>query len=194
MRRTLACVALSVVIALFAAWSADAAITVSDAKRIADQAWPASPCVGRLVVVANPDLPFSRDGQVLHDGSCRIEILPGLDPGRRCDVIVHEAGHRAGLFLDPVPHPASGVMSAHGDRYPPCHPKTSLRAEVVRELQWLLPMPRTQWRVRCGTEARVMRCYAKRGPQVRRFRVHVRRTEFLVLEGREATSVSRARA
>lgn len=172
---------------------ADAAISVSDAKRIADRAWPASPCAGKLVVVPAPWLLEleNRDGAVRNDGSCRIEIRTGMDPSRRCDVIVHEAGHRAGLFLAPAPHPPAGVMSAHGDPYPPCHPKVTLRTEVVRELRWLLPTPRRLWRVSCGAESRVMRCVAKRGPRVRRFRVHVRRTEFLVLEGREATSVSR---
>lgn len=168
-------------------------ITVTQAKRIADQAWPQSPCAGRLIVVPAPWLlPLeNRDGAVRDDGSCRIEIRPGLDAARRCDVIVHEAGHRAGLFLSPVPHPASGVMSEYAGPYPPCHPRGTVRAEVVRELRWLLPPPRKTWRVGCGPERRVMRCYAKRGQRVRRFRVHVRPTELLVLEGRAATSIGR---
>jgi hypothetical protein len=187
---------LSLVLSLMVCAPAGAAgLSVADAKRIADQAWPASRCAGQLVVVGTTELGApDRDGLYVHDGSCRILVRPGLPPDRRCDVIVHEAGHAAGLALSTERpdgswedhHPATGVMAAHGGEWPACHPPArveSTRTQIRGNVRALLPAP-GPWMVRCGpTRSRVTRCTARQpGRVTRRLRVVTHRRVFAITQ------------
>ena len=101
----------------------------------ADAAWPHSPCVGKLVVVWDHSV-----GARGHAGeatgidawtdqpwelrSCTMSIDPAwwatAPKSDRCALVVHEAGHLAGL-----PHQDSGVMAAHAETPTLCIPSVT---------------------------------------------------------------------
>lgn len=135
--------------------------TVTDAIAIADQQWPDSPCAGHLTVISDPALAGSGlDGWTEFDGSCVIRIASDLggDSAHRCDIIVHEGGHRAGLG-----HSEHGIMRADPEPWPPCH---SVRPAIIARIRSMLPTHRGVWRVTCPDHGTAIRCRAT-GPRVK---------------------------
>jgi len=114
--------------------------------RIADQAWPWSHCTNRLAVDVVPQLapdPGSTGTTVLGrayigDPDCRMRIVSNQDDYTACVVIVHEAGHVAGLE-----HQPGGIMAAildevlHRRRYVPCLPDVEPRLRRGDALEWV---------------------------------------------------------
>lgn len=156
---------------------------VAHGVAVAEAAWPGSPCAGGINVTVAPLPPIGNevlDGyatgvEVAPDGSfvtrsCDIQIDPqvlAVGPEHTCDVIVHEAGHLAGLQ-----HTATGIMAPSAGTFPACHPVLSPRAQVQELLSGLLPEGYT-WTIHC-TRPAITRCRATApGAHPRRFEVEV---------------------
>lgn len=145
---------------------------VQQSLAIASAAWPNSPCAGRFQIVWDAQL-LTRSGgtisgqatgrQWIGDSWQTVDCSMSLDPAadRMCDLIVHEAGHLAGIDE----HTATGVMRAAPEPFPACHPTITLtrRQSAVAQVRDLLPNS-ARWRVNCN--ARVSRCVA-RSPRAR---------------------------
>lgn len=103
---------------------------VDASLRIASTAFPDSPCAGRIVVLWDTDLGERRNGasgeaagRQFIDGEWRtVNCTITLDPAaeRRCDLIVHEAGHLSGIDE----HVAGTIMSPNAKPgWPACNPR-----------------------------------------------------------------------
>lgn len=130
--KTLICLAL--LLAVPASASA-APPTVADAQRIAAAAFPGT-CGPTLTITFTPSSTSDglATGRQWVDGSwqtvaCTITVRRGIPPERRCDVIVHERGHLAGIDE----HTPNGIMSANAGGnsggWPPCHSSREARAK-----------------------------------------------------------------
>lgn len=136
------------------------------ALSVANAAWPGSPCAGKIrllwdaSIASRGSLGEASGVVIWPDGhvdrtSCDITIDPvgwaPLDDMKRCDVLVHEAGHLAGIN-----HTTNGgVMDASAGAYGPCHPApgpTSARDTVRQFVRGLLPTKggTRVWRVSCA--------------------------------------------
>src|ERR1044072_4428389 len=139
--------------------------------RVADIYWPASGCHGRVRVHVRADLPPGIDGRAVGalptpDGglevmSCDMQVSERVlslpNPSRACKVIVHEAGHLAGLV-----HSTTGIMRPDADvPVPLCEP--SVGELMTIQTREFLPRNGAGWRVRCS--ARKHFCVATRGHQ-----------------------------
>jgi hypothetical protein len=115
------CVLLAILLALAGvgtaqAWTPQVWQTSLDVARTA---WPDSPCAGKEQVNVTDNLPADADGQAHIDGTCRVDIRPGLSDYRLCAVMVHEFGHLDGrTHQDTGDH--EGVMGPPGLTYSPC--------------------------------------------------------------------------
>lgn len=130
--------------------------------QVADQAWPASPCAGRIAILLAP-IESGIDGKatgisVQGDGSfvlerCEITLAPtavlSMTEGQRCELVVHEAGHLAGMH-----HTRFGVMAPTGGWYPACH---TLRDRIRHDMGRKVP-DRDPWVVCSRWEGRVLPC------------------------------------
>lgn len=152
--------------------------TVEQSLAIASEAFPASPCAGRLSIVWDNTIHTRRPGRAGEaigrqwvDGrwqtvDCRMALDPDVtDPETVCDEVVHEAGHLSGIDAH-VPGTIMGGESEEMTLWPACHPlRTVTRREVaVADIREQLPSPRRLWRVSCNRK--VTRCVA-RAPRAR---------------------------
>jgi hypothetical protein len=118
-------------------------------QQVASQAWPNSPCAGHITILFDhaEAVQYGFDGfasgiRVQPDESfvlerCEITLDPnavaGMTPAERCELVVHEAGHLAGLHHTPE---GSGVMGPHGGYWPACH---TLRDRIRHDMALLVP-------------------------------------------------------
>lgn len=124
---------------------------------IAEAAWPSSPCAGRLEVRSDATTDASLIAAGLDGrqppGGCVLEVRSSLPPVRFCSVVVHEAGHAAGMGHSENPDDVMAVPTAD---YAPCEalaPPTHLRALAREET--------ARWRShrwRCRGTTRVQKC------------------------------------
>lgn len=150
-------------------------IPTTDALATATQAWPGSRCADQIRIVWDATLPDrGNDGEApgAIDGTCVILVNPATrDTARGCDIIVHEAGHLAGLV-----HTTDGsVMDYNGGEYPACNPvpvPVTHRQAVIVDVRSLLPAEGRgrAWRITCTRDVR--RCRARApGSFTRRYEV-----------------------
>lgn len=73
-----------------------------DGRAVADRYWGPHACAGQVEVIYDATLADrGRDGEAVGiagswngwQASCKVSVLPGLSPDRKCEVIVHEVGH-----------------------------------------------------------------------------------------------------
>jgi hypothetical protein len=118
-------------------------------QQVASQAWPNSPCAGHITILFDHTqaIAYGFDGfasgiRVQPDESfilerCEITLDPnavaGMTPAEQCELVVHEAGHLAGLHHTPE---GSGVMGPHGGYWPGCH---TLRDRIRHDMGLLVP-------------------------------------------------------
>lgn len=163
-----------IIISMLAALALTPATAHANDTAIADAAWPDSPCAGRLHVVVSDSIEkaYGYDGLALgRPGmtaagpgpltSCDLQIIPGLTPERRCEVIVHEAGHLAGFWHTDSSYsgddPHMLVMLPNDHPWAACEPHLTKRQDAVALIKDSLPS-RYKWTINCNPG--VTRCRA----------------------------------
>lgn len=156
--------ALLVALATMGVLTYTAAADAATPQQVASQAWPNSPCAGHIVILFDhaQSVAYGFNGyasgiQVQPDESyvlerCEITLDPdavaGMTAAERCELVVHEAGHLAGL------HHTSGVMGVYGGYWPGCH---TLRDRIRHDIALLVP-DRDPFVVCRKWEGRVLPC------------------------------------
>lgn len=163
-------------------------MTEESALLAADRMFPGHACEGRVDVMVGPTTP--RDGWV-PDGeatgiefwwngtawqfvraNCSITIRPGLEPQRRCRVIVHEVGHLASN----AGHTNDGGIMDGGGSYaavPGCQEVIVGHRLLLADAKMILReriRPRADWMITCKRLApRAAECAATRPGERRRY-------------------------
>lgn len=167
--------------ALLAAWCLSASTAQAatlDPLAVANNAWPGSPCTGKLQITLDVTLALrGRAGEAVGvaRGDCEFSVDPvywaKATPQERCQIAAHEAGHLAGLG-----HSLTGVMRPdHSGFYAPC---ATLRDRIEHDLQ--VRTAATNFNVQCGKQiGRVITCRVWLTSHVARFRVAVSGERFM---------------
>jgi hypothetical protein len=161
---------LLILLATLAALLTSAASTeAATPLQVADQAWPASPCRGQPITVlwdrahavqygytgwaSGVDL---ADDDTFTLRRCEITLDPveymSMTETERCELVVHEAGHLAGMH-----HTPTGVMRQPAGWYPGCH---TLRDRIRHDMALRVPDD-DPWVVCRPWEGRVLPCRAE---------------------------------
>lgn len=157
-----------------------ATVEAATPQTIASQAWPNSPCAGHIQILFDHTQAvqygfagYASGIQVQPDETfvlerCEITLDPnavaGMDAAERCELVVHEAGHLAGMHHTPE---GAGVMGPHGGYWAGCH---TLRDRIRHDMARLVP-DRDPWVMCRKWEGRVLPCRVEWSD--RRFRAHV---------------------